>query len=202
VRYEILAGGRTVATGQLRLAASPGRTGMTQKISVNSKYVEPPAAEYPRIEREVGAMKAVHSFYTNVRFFSGEPVFPVLEGRLGSPFGEQRVLNGGRPSVHYGVDIRSNRNKAVVSLYPGRVIFTGNLYFSGNTVVVAHGYGLMSQYLHLSRITVQPGEFVKAGQRIGTMGMTGRATGPHLHLSCYLMGVQFNPMSLFNKGIR
>ncbi|AAC07844.1 M23 family metallopeptidase [Aquifex aeolicus] len=113
-----------------------------------------------------------------------------------SEFGEIRLINGKRKSVHRGVDFRAKEGELVYAIMPGKVRLTGNFFFTGNTVIVEHGQGLYSLYAHLSEILVKEGQLVKAGELIGRAGSTGRSTGPHLHLGLYLNGIPFNPLSL------
>jgi murein DD-endopeptidase MepM/ murein hydrolase activator NlpD len=107
---------------------------------------------------------------------------PIKGGRISSVFGSQRILNGVPKNMHNGIDIAVPRGTPVYAMTDGVVILTAdNFYYAGNHIIIDHGQGLNSFYLHLNKILVKEGQFVKRGEVIGRVGTTGRSTGPHLH---------------------
>ena len=122
------------------------------------------------------------------------------EGRLASRFGLRRIFNGEPRSPHSGLDVAVPRGTPIKASAQGRVLAVDDYFFNGKTVFVDHGNGLISMYCHLDRIDVQAGDAVAQGQRIGLSGMTGRASGPHLHWSVVLNGVMVDPELFVKPG--
>lgn len=115
---------------------------------------------------------------------------------VGSPFGLRRVLNGIPKSPHSGVDFRSARGTTVHAPAKGKVVFAGDLYYTGRTVILDHGEGLLSYYAHLDEVKCREGEICTRAQELGTVGSTGRSTGPHLHWGVKLRGDRIDPLVL------
>lgn len=173
-------------------------------ITVSQEYVSPPKEVLDRVAAEAELLKRVRTrTWTNRRWFHNRPVDPVRPGpgRLGSVFGEERVFSGVRRSVHWGQDIKG-APADILAVFPGRVVLASNLYYAGNTVFIHHGFGMLTQYSHLSNLAVRQGEWVEAGQVLGRMGMSGRATGPHLHFAAYVQGVAVDPLSILSNTRR
>lgn len=124
-----------------------------------------------------------------------------LNNSISTEFGVKRIMNKTKVSVHKGIDIRGKSGEKVYTINKGRVVLAQDLFFGGNTVIVDHGQGIYSIYMHLSKINVSKGEIVKKGQSIGLVGATGRATGPHLHFGVKIAGIDVNPLSLFNLNL-
>ena len=115
------------------------------------------------------------------------------EGRLSSHFGLRRFFNGEARAPHNGLDLAVPRGTPVAASAAGSVLGIDDYFFNGKTVFVDHGNGLITMVCHLDRIDVQVGEIVRSGQRLGLSGMTGRASGPHVHWSVVLNGVMVDP---------
>ncbi len=122
---------------------------------------------------------------------------PPMNTPISSGFGLVRIMNGKKRSIHKGIDYKGRTGFPVKSINAGRVLFRGDLFFGGNTLIIDHGAALYSYYMHLSKFRVKAGESVKRGETIGYVGATGRATGPHLHMGVKLKGFSINPESLF-----
>jgi murein DD-endopeptidase MepM/ murein hydrolase activator NlpD len=167
----------------------------TQMLKVAPAYVEPPQEELDRIARDREKVKRVYDAPDSPRLFASAFRRPVVSSSTGS-FGVRRVFNGKPRSPHDGVDLAAPQGEPVVAAAPAVVALAEDLYFSGGTVILDHGSGLFTFYFHLSAIDVRPGDTVAAGQRIGAVGATGRATGPHLHWGARLHRARVNPLDL------
>lgn len=177
------------ATARLQVAGAPERTLSIAPRDYSIQRVNglPPSTVRPtdpallaRIRREAERKTAAFASRADIDDFARPWVRPV-PGRVSSSYGNQRILNGepGRP--HYGVDIAAARGTPVVAPAGGLVVLAdADMHFEGGLVLLDHGQGLVSAYLHLSRIDVRDGQRVAQGERLGAVGATGRATGPHL----------------------
>lgn len=129
-----------------------------------------------------------------------EPVLQPAEGRISGVFGSQRILNGEPRSPHRGMDIAAPTGTPVHAMASGTVVLAQpNMYYTGNTVFIDHGHGLLSLYAHLNRIDVVKGDTVERGQELGTIGATGRVTGPHLHWGTYWFDRAVDPGALITE---
>jgi murein DD-endopeptidase MepM/ murein hydrolase activator NlpD len=171
------------------------RTFRTRRLTVDEALVTPPASEQPRIEKEAALLAAVLNASSPARLWTTPFVRPVPH-EANSAFGTRSIFNGKRRADHGGADFLSPAGTPIGAPNAGRVVLAQNLYFSGNTVVIDHGLGVVSMLAHLSRIDMQPGDLVRAGQPIGLVGATGRVTGPHLHWAMRINTARVDPLSL------
>lgn len=163
---------------------------------VPPKTVNPPPEIAARIAREQAEVAAARERDDAREDFAGGFALPV-EGRISGRFGNQRVYNGEPRAPHSGMDLAVPEGTPVRAPAPGLVTFARpDLYLTGGTVLIDHGFGLSSNFLHLSRLDVKPGDRVSRGQVIGAAGMTGRATGPHLHWGFNWFEVRLDPLLL------
>jgi murein DD-endopeptidase MepM/ murein hydrolase activator NlpD len=158
----------------------------------NKRKVNPNAEDMKRITAERVRINAALNAWLDVPDPDLEFVTP-LEGPRSDSFGKRRFFNGQPRRPHGGMDIAMPTGTPIVAAADGRVTETGDFFFNGNSVFLDHGQGLMTIYMHLDGIEVEPGQVVTKGQRIGTVGATGRVTGPHLHLSVRLNGTYVDP---------
>ena len=163
-----------------------------QRLSIKDKrQVEPDPADLARIEREAAITEAIK------RRFS--PPVPDADfalpakGPLSSRFGLRRIFNGQPRNPHAGLDLAIASGTPVKAPADGVVANTGNYFFNGNTVFIDHGQGLITAYMHLSRIDVRAGQAVRQGETLGAAGATGRVTGPHLHWAVILNNTPVDP---------
>ncbi len=195
----VLAATATMADG---LSARSSRTTVDvqpaafpeRHLSVPPRFVEPPESERPRIAREAAQLHAIYDAIST----TGPPgrfIAPVSH-RRSSPFGSRSVFNGTPRDRHAGLDFASPAGAVIRAPAAGRVALVAPLYYTGNTVVLDHGYGLYSILAHMQRTLVREGQVVEQGARLGTVGATGRATGPHLHWSVRVGSTRVDPAAV------
>ncbi len=166
-----------------------------QRLEVEQEYVSPPAKALERNQREQAEVRKVLDAFEPGLFLEC-PVERPVDGAVGSEFGLRRFFNGQPRSPHTGVDLRAAEGEPVKALAAGRVALAAEHYFSGRSVFLDHGQGVVSMYFHLSEISVAPGQFVAKGQVLGKVGATGRVTGPHLHFGLSVLGQRVDPLAL------
>jgi murein DD-endopeptidase MepM/ murein hydrolase activator NlpD len=162
----------------------------------DQRKVEPNPEDLARIEREQKVTEAVKR-----QFSPNQPdtdfALPAT-GRLSSRFGLRRFFNGLPRNPHAGLDVAAGTGAAVTAPAAGVVANRGDYFFNGNTVFIDHGQGLITAYMHLSRIDVHTGQAVQRGDRLGAVGATGRVTGPHLHWAVILNNTPVDPERFLN----
>jgi len=178
------------------IAVTPRAWPLERVNGVPSKTVNPPPDIAARIQREQAEVAAARKRDDDREGFTHGFIWPVV-GRISGRFGSQRVFNGTPKSPHPGMDIAVPQGTPVKAPADGIVTFAKpDLYLTGGTVLIDHGYGLSSNFLHLSRLDVKVGQQVRQGEIIGAAGMTGRATGPHVHWGFNWFEVRLDPMLL------
>ncbi len=166
---------------------------------VPPKTVNPPAAIAERIKREQAQVTAARARDDNRADFAQPFTWPV-QGRISGRFGNARVYNGQPGSGHSGMDIAVPTGTPVKAPAAGVVTFAApDLYLTGGTVLLDHGFGVSSNFLHLSRIDVEVGDRVEQGQVIAAVGATGRATGPHLHWGMNWFDTRMDPLLVLER---
>ena len=165
-----------------RIDGLPGR-----KVTPNPKDVK-------RIKANNAGIARVRQLDTKTQNFLNGFQWPIL-GRISGVYGSQRVLNGKPRSPHNGVDIAAPKGSTVLATAKGTIALVHqDMFYSGKTVMIDHGHGLSSIYIHMSEILVKQGQLVTKGEAIGAVGMTGRTTGPHLHWGISLFRTHLDPM--------
>ena len=164
-------------------------------LKVPARYTAPSAEEQRQIEQDKETKAEAFKTLSPGREWKGS-FAPPVNAEISDVFGVERVFNGSVESTHQGLDFRVPSGTSVAAVNSGHVILARSLFFEGNCVVIDHGQGLLTLYLHLSKFLIKEGDDVNKGQAIGLSGGTGRATGPHLHLAVRWQGVYLDPAVL------
>ena len=165
-----------------------------QKLDLPPAQAFPDSAAQARIKREDRLRNRSWSSWAPGAFWTG-PFSAPIQGEM-DRFGSRRVINGVPRSPHTGADISAPEGTPVLAPQAGKVLLTGEFFFTGNSIYLDHGLGLIGMFFHLSRIDVAAGQIVEKGQVIGAVGQTGRATGLHLHWGVRWRNTRINPQSL------
>ncbi|HXC47837.1 MAG TPA: M23 family metallopeptidase [Candidatus Sulfotelmatobacter sp.] len=171
----------------------------TERLTVEKQFVQPDPEQQKRAEVDQKRMKAIYDTVTPEVLWKGKFVVPLKGVSTGGNFGRRRVLNGEARSPHAGVDFPAAAGTPVYAAQSGKVVLAENLYYSGNTVVIDHGFGIYTLYAHLSEIGVHAGDPVEASAEIGKVGATGRVTGPHLHWGLTIDHARVNALQIVQR---
>ncbi|MDO5610406.1 MAG: peptidoglycan DD-metalloendopeptidase family protein [Pseudomonadota bacterium] len=210
-RFVFALGRDATGTQTVRVHA-PGRSPRDQRLQIIAQAwptqhinglppatVNPPPAIAERIRREQASVAAVRQ-RDDPRLDWQPPFIRPVEGRTSGRFGRQRVYNGQPGAAHSGMDIAAATGTPIKAPAAGIITFANaDLYLTGGTVVLDHGFGISSNFLHLSRIDVKPGDHVRQGQVIGAVGSTGRSTGPHLHWGMNWFEIRIDPQTMLER---
>ena len=167
----------------------------TRNLTVAPSFVDPPPEVIERIQREAARQAELFKSSTDARQWGGGFLRPV-PGDASSSFGRRSVFNGQPRRPHSGTDFKAAMGTAIKAPSAGTIVLAEELYFSGNAVIIDHGWGLYSYFAHLSAIDVAVGDAVTQGQVVGKVGATGRVTGPHLHWTVRLNDARVDPVAL------
>ena len=178
-----------------------GRKYKIQKIDgLPKKKVTPPEEFYERINNENKLIGEARKINTDLSFFKEKFIFPVDNAIITGVYGSQRILNGIPKWPHYGLDFAQKKGTPVKAMNNGIVTLSENdLYYTGGTIIFDHGHGVSTLYMHMDKIFVKVGDHVKKGDVVGTVGETGRATGPHLDIRLNWFGERLDPMSVLEN---
>jgi murein DD-endopeptidase MepM/ murein hydrolase activator NlpD len=170
-------------------------------IVVEEEMASPDAPDRDRIDADNHAIRGAFAKATGAPQFTGKFIAPG-RGKVTSTYGEWRTFNDGHRSQHLGHDIGAREGSTVKAAGGGTVTLVRECFLAGNVVVLDHGAGIATAYFHLAATTVKDGDKVKAGAKIGTVGKTGRTTGPHLHLSVWTTDGFVDPASFLKLALR
>ncbi len=175
-----------------------------QSLSLPGKFVNPPKRFLKQIKNETVKMKNARAKMAGVKtaYYKDGFKLPVDSVEVTAQFGGQRILNGQKKKEHNGIDFAADEGDSVYAITDGIVRLAGEkYYYNGNFVLLDHGQGLSSVYLHLSKLHVKNNQMVKKGELIGEVGATGRATGPHLHLGIQWYKKRIDPANILNLDL-
>ena len=165
---------------------------------LDEKKVTPPESVYKRIKEENNKIGEARAINSDLPFFKNQFIMPV-EGIISGVYGSQRILNGKPRWPHYGIDIAAKKGTTIKSSGSGVVTMAeDDLYYTGGTIIMDHGHGISTIYSHLETVMVSVGDKINQGDIIGTVGSTGRSTGPHLDFRVNWFQTRLDPMSLIN----
>ena len=161
------------------------------------KQVTPPPEVFDRIKRDnklIGKARAINS---KLEFFKDKFIYPIDKYIITGVYGSQRILNGKPRRPHYGIDFHAPEGTPIKAMMDGNVTLAENdMYFTGGTLIFDHGHGVSTLFMHLKDINVEVGQRVKQGEIVGTLGQSGRATGPHLDIRLNWFDVKLDPSSI------
>jgi hypothetical protein len=166
-----------------------------EKLTLPSSMVDLDRKTLVRVSQEEKLLTGLFGRFRAERLWEGAFICPV-DGELSGAFGVSRIINGQPRSPHSGIDLRAKEGTPVLACAGGVVVLARPLFFSGNSVILDHGWGFYSMYFHLSEVLVRDGERVAKETRLGRVGSSGRSTGPHLHWGIRMNGARIDPLSL------
>ena len=171
-----------------------------QKIDgLPEKKVTPPKEVYERIKRENRLIGDARSVESDLTFFTKKFISPLDKAIVTGVYGSQRILNGKPKWPHYGIDFAAKEGTKIKAMLDGTATMVEpDLFYTGGTLIFDHGHGISTLYMHMKDIYVKKGQKIKQGEIIGTVGSTGRSTGPHLDVRLNWFGVRLDPATVLN----
>jgi len=171
-----------------------------QKIDgLPEKKVTPPKEVYERIKRENRLIGNARSIESDLTFFTKKFINPLDKAIVTGVYGSQRILNGKPKWPHYGIDFAAKEGTKIKAMLDGTATMVEpDLFYTGGTLIFDHGHGISTLYMHMKDIYVKKGQKIKQGDIIGTVGSTGRSTGPHLDVRLNWFDVRLDPATVLN----
>ena len=169
-----------------------------QKIDgLPQKQVTPPKEVYERIKNDNELISKARSINSDYIYFAEKFIRPIDDAIITGVYGSQRILNGIPKSPHYGLDFAAKEGTPIKAMQNGFITLAENdLYYTGGTIIIDHGHGINTLYMHLKSINVKKNQKISKGEIIGTVGQTGRSTGPHLDIRLNWFDVKLDPKSI------
>ena len=166
---------------------------------LEEKKVTPPEEVYERIKRENKLIVAAREINSDLDFFKDKFILPLDDAIITGVYGSQRILNGKPRWPHYGIDFAGDLGTPIKAMADGIVTMVENdLYYTGATLIFDHGHGISTLYMHMDEIFVEKGDIIKKGDIIGTVGSSGRSTGPHLDVRLNWFGTRLDPATVLD----
>jgi len=173
-----------------------------QYLTVKRKHSNPPADQIKRIQKESRLSKKAFTTFSDFNVDKPYRTFKQpAQGPISSPFGLKRFFNDQARRPHSGIDIAAPKGSDIIAPAAGEIILTGHFFFNGNSIFIDHGQGLVTMYCHMDSLERSEGDKVQAGDIIGTIGSTGRVTGPHLHWTVSLNNSRVEPLLFLAKPL-
>ena len=166
---------------------------------LEEKKVTPPEEVYERIKKENKLIAQAREINSDLDFFKDKFILPLDNAIITGVYGSQRILNGKPRWPHYGVDFAGDLGTPIKAMANGvATLVENNLYFTGATLIFDHGHGISTLYMHLDEIFIEKGDIIKKGEIIGTVGSSGRSTGPHLDVRLNWFGTRLDPATVLD----
>ena len=171
-----------------------------QKIDgLPEKKVTPPEEFYVRIKKENKMIGDARNINSDLTFFKEKFIIPVNDAIITGVYGSQRILNGIPKWPHYGIDFAQKKGTPIKAMNSGiATLVEQDLFYTGATLIFDHGHGISTLYMHMDKIFIKKGDHVKKGDIIGTVGSSGRSTGPHLDIRLNWFGTRLDPATILN----